>query len=87
MEKVNINNTVWVKLTDIGRDIYFHQYDELNRLARRIIMEPKYPTEIDGYFEEQLWCLFEIFGPHINMGTEMPFEMEIYLTDPHKKEK
>ena len=28
--RINLNEAVKVKLTDLGKDIYYHQFDELN---------------------------------------------------------
>ena len=61
--KINLNETVKFKLTDYGKDVYYHQFDDLNK---RIIknggkpIEPHFPKEDEnGYCEMQLWGLME----------------------------
>ena len=31
MKKLNMNSTIKVKLTPFGTDIFYHQFDELNK--------------------------------------------------------
>lgn len=78
MIKFNINDTVKVKLTDMGKDIYYHQYDQFN-------LTPEYP-EVDeiGYTKFQLWELMRLYGQCISMtGTvknnTLPFHTEIII--------
>lgn len=68
---INLNEFVKFKLTDHGKDIYFHQYDGLNESLkakglRRL--EPAYP-EVDenGYSKMQLWSFIELYGSYIGM--------------------
>lgn len=82
---INLNDTVKFKLTDRGKDIYYHQYDELNerivkRGGRRPI-EPAMPkVDSEGYTKMQLWCFIELFGPHTGWGMENYIEhLEIIL--------
>jgi hypothetical protein len=76
---MNLNQRVKVKLTQTGRDIFYHQYDELNKQENRIVIAPSFPdTDKDGYYGTQLWCLFELFGPHISMGKPIPIEDIIF---------
>ena len=35
--------------------------------------------EVDGWSRWQLWELFQVFGPHLYLGCEPPFEMTIRL--------
>ena len=32
--EINLNETIRVKLTDLGKDIYYHQYDELHKALK-----------------------------------------------------
>lgn len=78
--KFNINDMAKVKLTDYGRDIYYHQFDKLNEFSRRIAIKPHMPKEDkDGYYKTQFWCLMNIFGKYVGMGNKKPFETEIIL--------
>lgn len=45
MKKLNWNTFVKVKLNALGRDIYYRQFDEINRQAGKTIIEPRFPEE------------------------------------------
>jgi len=81
--KFNINDEVRVRLTDIGREIYFHKNDKMNERIHCFKGKPfpqKFPEEdADGWYTTQLWELMKLFGRHINMGSKNPFETEIIL--------
>lgn len=69
--RINLNEPIKVKLTDWGKEIYYHQYDRTNQIAGREICKPKFPKEDEnGYTEFQLWCFIELYGEH--MGMTMP---------------
>ena len=69
MFTVNLNDTVKVRLTDLGKDIYYHQYDNLNRQAGRAICEPKFPdVDEEGYTSFQLWDFIRLYGGYIGMA-------------------
>lgn len=69
----NINHTVWVKLTPMGRKHH------------RSVMEPyckvkgdySPPREIDGWSEWQLHALMNIFDELLWVGSDVPFEPTI----------
>ena len=85
--KINLNETVKVKLTDYGKDVYYHRFDDLNK---RIIknggkpIEPHFPKEDEnGYCEMQLWGLMDLYGNYMSMGPQnvfKPFQI-IYEND------
>lgn len=79
----NINDYVKVKLTEKGKYIYYHQFDDINECIRKIGGNPLNPIELkyddDGYVEFQLWHLMEIFGEHLFNGCEVPFNTTIRL--------
>ena len=69
--RINLNEPIKVKLTEWGKEIYYHQYDKANQIAGREICKPKFPKEDEnGYTEFQLWCFIELYGIH--MGMTMP---------------
>lgn len=69
--RINLNEPIKVKLTDWGKEIYYHQYDRINQIAGRKICKPKFPKEDkNGYTEFQLWCFIELYGEH--MGMTLP---------------
>ena len=73
--RINLNEPIKVKLTDWGKEIYYHQYDRINQIAGREICKPKFPKEDEnGYTEFQLWCFIELYGEH--MGMTMPNVIE-----------
>ena len=73
--RINLNEPIKVKLTDLGKEIYYHQYDRINQIAGRKVCEPRFP-KVDGigYTKFQLWCFIELYGEH--MGLTMPNVIE-----------
>ena len=68
---INLNEPIKVKLTDWGKEIYYHQYDRTNQIAGREICKPRFPKEDEnGYTEFQLWHFMELYGKH--MGMTLP---------------
>ena len=66
--RINLNEPIKVKLTDWGKEIYYHQYDRVNQIAGREICKPKFPKEDEnGYTEFQVWCFMELYGEHMGM--------------------
>ncbi len=73
--RINLNQHIKVKLTDWGKEIYYHQYDRTNQIAGKEICKPKFPEEDEnGYTEFQLWCFMELYGEH--MGMTLPNVIE-----------
>lgn len=73
--RINLNEPIKVKLTAWGKEIYYHQYDRVNKFVGREVCKPKYPTEDEnGYTEFQLWCFMELYGEH--MGMTLPNVIE-----------
>lgn len=76
--KINLNEQVKFKLTDFGKDIYYHQFDDLNE---RIIKNggkpivPHFPKEDEnGYCEMQLWALMNLYGNYMILGQQDIFK-------------
>lgn len=71
--KINLNEFVKVKLTDFAKDIYYHQYDDLNEIIIKKggnPIDPKMPEiDHDGYTKMQLWELMRIYGKYMNNGS------------------
>ncbi len=82
----NINDYVKVKLTEKGKYIYYHQFDDINERIRKIGGNLLNPIELkyddEGYVELQMWHFMEIFGKHLCNGCDIPFyttiKLEIY---------
>lgn len=67
--KININDRVKVKLNPLGAEIYYHQYDYINKKAGRTVIEPHMPRiDKDGYTDFALWAFMELYGNHIGVG-------------------
>ena len=69
--RINLNEPIKVKLTDWGKEIYYHQYDRINQIAGREVCKPSFPKEDEnGCVEFQLWYFMELYGEY--MGMAMP---------------
>ena len=85
--KINLNEYVKVKLTDLGKDIYYRWYDELNARLGTVIYEPKFPKEDDkGYTYFQLWDFMEIYGKYIGMTKPNVIKPLEIIYEPPKEE-
>lgn len=74
-QTINLNDTIRVKLTPRGRMIwcaYWRPYcsgnDPMDIVDRKTV---------DGWFEEQMWQIAAIFGPHMENGVDPPIETEV----------
>ena len=69
--KINLNSQIKVKLTDYGKDIFYHQFDEINAHWGEEKIKPHYPFEDEeGYSYFQLWCFINLYGGHMSMGEK-----------------
>lgn len=68
--RINLNEPIKVKLTQLGKDIYYHRFDSINRAIGEDICKPSYPVEDeDGYTEFQLWYFMNLYGDFIDIGS------------------
>lgn len=81
MISVNLNDIVRVKFTEHGKDIYYHQWDDMNKwaeergLAASKYLTPEYPkVDENGFTEIQLWHFMEIYGSHLYNGCKAVIE-------------
>ena len=83
---INFNDTIKVKLTDRGKDIYYHQFDDL--IERGTKLTPKMPkVNADGYTEFQLWDFIQLYGQHIGMTKPNVIEpIDIVIEGKNLKE-
>lgn len=69
--KINLNDRIKVKLTPLGAEIYYHQYDELNKKIKAnggTQLEPIIPEiDKDGYTEFTFHHFISLYGNHIGM--------------------
>ena len=86
MIRINLNEYIEVKLTDHGKDIFYHQFDELNERAGREVIKPEYPKENKyGYTSFQLWQFIELYGPYIGMCKKEVIEPLELLYEEEKQ--
>ena len=73
MKELNLNSIVQVKLTDKGKDIYYHRFDEVNKaiLANEgKPLTPKMPrVDANGYTSFHMHELMNLYGPHMILGA------------------
>lgn len=74
MDKINVNQTVRVKLTEYGVDAFKEYYGRFSRQATPLM-------DMDGYTTFQLWELMQLYGPHMEMANPkgVPFDTEIFI--------
>ena len=64
---LNLNDMIKVKLTDYGKDVYYHKNDDL--ISKGVPIERYHPrVDDEGYTDIQLWQFMKIFGPAIKFG-------------------
>lgn len=84
--KINLNHQIKVKLTPLGAEIYYHQYDQLNKTIKArggTQLEPQMPQiDKDGYTKFTLWHFMELYGQHIGMCKPNVIEpLNIYCVE------
>ena len=69
--KINLNDRIKVKLTPLGAEIYYHQYDNLNKIIEAnggTQLEPIMPKiDKDGYTEFTFHHFISLYGNHIGI--------------------
>lgn len=86
MKKLNLNCIIKVKLTDYGKDIFYHQYDELNRYIKKSCgnpIKPRFPdVDSEGFSKFQLWDFMHVYGEYMMMAApEVIKPLNIYIED------
>lgn len=79
--RVNLNDKIMVKLTDLGKEIYYHQFDDAINAGAKI--KPHFPKEdANGYTQFQLWDFIHLYGQHIGMARPNVIEpIDIVLVE------
>lgn len=80
-KEFNINEYVYVKLTDYGKEILRERRERFNEVLISKGIEP-FTTDFikvdeDGFTQFQLWELMNIFGNFMNVSSKLPFETTI----------
>ena len=80
----NLNETVMVRLTDLGRRIHREQYEDMRERYTKLSHPYTPPNEDEnGWSKWQGWYLIETFGEFIGLGmVENPFELTIRVPVP-----
>ena len=76
--QMNINDEVWVQLTEAGKKTYEKYYRDLK-------MEPSHLKQTSGDWAEfQMWELMNIFGAQCFHGSQIQFKGNILRFTPPK---
>lgn len=86
MKQLNLNCVIKVKLTEKGKFIYFHRYDNLNDYLLKTGKTPisSKPPEVDenGFTKFQLWEFMELYGEHMVVGlSEVIQPLNIFIEE------
>lgn len=80
MIEVNINQIVYAKLTNAGRQIHKSHYDKMLGAYKSYVYESYRPKEDkEGFSKFHLWDLMRIFGPYLYDGCLLPFESDFII--------
>lgn len=79
LNSINLNDYVKVRLTDYGKDIFYHQYDDL--IVKGVKIKRYMPNEDEnGLTEIQLWHFIELYGKYLGMAKPNVIEpLNIYF--------
>lgn len=79
---INLNDTVRVRLTDIGREHHRKSHEELFAPYGDKITYVPPKVDADGWSEFQHWQLMHEFGAKVGLGMNVPFETSIQIAAP-----
>ena len=81
---INLNDCIKVKLTDYGKEIYYHKDDDFNEYRRKHGLkpfEPHFPkVDEEGKSEFQLWDFMQIYGNYMDWAKPnviKPLDLEV----------
>ena len=78
--KINLNDLVFIQLTDFGRKILKDQHNDFYKSLGldRPYLEPQEDSE--GWSKWQLWDIMHRFGNYMSVGFhEVPFKLTIKI--------
>ena len=83
MKSFNINNTVKVKLTELGKQVLEKDHNEFWSSHGNLNEHPYEPPkeDKDGYAEFQLWSLMYQLGKYHILGCELPIDTVILIDE------
>lgn len=91
MMQLNLNETIKVKLTPFGAEIYYHKNDELIERLQSRGLQPRIeqrmpPIDREGFTEFQLWDFMNIYGDYFEWGAPDVIEDNtIYIVNERYK--
>ena len=86
---INLNDFVKVKLTDCGKDIYYHRFDTVNKIIIKRGGNPIVPhmpkVDSEGKTKIQLWDFIALYGDYIGMAKPNVIEpLDLEVEDDNK---
>ena len=86
MWKVNLNQYIKVKLSDLGKEIYYHQYDKANERIKLCGGKPIKPTmpkvDAEGYTQFQIWQFMNLYGEYMTIwGGQVLETLDVIIVD------
>lgn len=79
---INLNDYIKVKLTDLGKDIYYRQLDDINKLYGTKYEPAPLKEDENGYVKFQLWDFMQLYGPHMGMAKDNVIEPIEIIYEP-----
>jgi hypothetical protein len=76
MQTFNLNSSVTIKLFPTGKAIWLNYWSQFGENTKSYALKE---LGNDNTLTLQLWEVMKIFGPHISIGIDAPFETEITL--------
>lgn len=79
---IHINDTIKVQLTETGKAILKHRYDDLiarfPRLKEKLVVKT---PDSEGFYFFTFWDLMNLFGEHMWPGEEVAFTEVVFAVD------
>ena len=75
----NINNYIFVQLTDIGRAELKKKHDEMNEWTKGLLGEFSLEEDKEGWSKWQMWELMSKLGCKCGHGSRVPFYTTIKI--------
>lgn len=88
--KINLNDFVKVKLTDYGKEIYYHRFDELGKCLGKEDWAYFPKEDEEGKSKFQLWDFIQLYGNYIGMARPNviePLDIEFEVKEEAEQTK
>jgi hypothetical protein len=86
----NINDSVRVKLTEEGKRIFLedakHWRSQLPPAVAKTLPVSLPTTDADGYCSFPMWEFMRLYGPHLHLGCEIPFDARLRFNSEDLKQ-